>query len=173
MKRSNISRTISTFMMVVTLVCCFGTTTVLAAEPLDSILVANNVVEPRAGTETLPLGWHTISSKFTITGHNTTPVKTVQGRYLQLNYNISKNATSAPVAVRIKIKDYYTGTFIGNEDIFFISENPTSAKWGTINFDLGYAGRKVQIYTRIENTLTYNEISTPITFSNYQSYVYN
>ena len=174
MKKIKLSRIISIFMVAVSLMTNFGVATVFAAESNEPVkgVEADEIVEPRAGTETLPLGWYTISSKFSIKGHNTTPVKTVSGRYLKLDYDLTKSATSEPIAVRIKIKDYNTGQYIGGEDIFFVTQNATTTGCRTITFDLGYAGRRVQIYTYIENAWSYTEhTASLITFSNYKSYV--
>lgn len=176
MKTTKLSWNISTLMAIVTLISFLEPTTVFATE--DQIVSytseTTNAIEPRAGTETLPLGWYTISSRFNITGHNTTPVKTVRGRYLKLNYTITKPVTSEPIAIIVEVKDYNTGIKLGSSDVFFMNENSGTAKWETIEpYDLGYAGRKVQIYTRIDLGNSHKELSQAVTFTNYKSYVYN
>lgn len=175
MKKIKLSRNFAIIMAIMTLVCSLGTTTAFAAEPEGDVstVTETSAIEPRAGTETLPLGWYTISSKFSIRGHNTTPVKTVQGQYLRLSYNATKGATSEPLAILTRIKDYNTGEFIGGTDVFLISDKATTAGFTTIQFDLGYAGRKVQIYTYIQDARSATENTSLVTFTDYQSYVYN
>ena len=123
MKKIKFSRIISTLIVAASLITNYWTATVFASEAKEpaEIIEAADTLEPRAGTETLPLGWYTISSKFSIKGHNTTTVSSQ-----------------------------------------------------TIAFDLGYAGRKVQIYTYIENAWSSTEhTASTVTFTDYQSYVYN
>lgn len=176
MKKIKLSRMITTLMAIATLVCSFGTTNVFAAE-LDSentivetcdSIETSDIIEPRAGIETLPLGWHTISSNFTITGHNYTPVKTVEGRYLRIYYNSSSSTTDITLWGYIRILDYNTKEVL-NESPLLVGDGD----YRTAEVDLGTTGRKIQIYTVIINALTGEEVQRSVTFTNYQSYVHN
>lgn len=144
----------------------------MAAENSNFELAADNdIVEPRAGVETLPLGWYLISSSFTVTDYNYTPLKTVEGRYLKLRFKAVVDGEN-PLAVRIKIRDYDTKEFLDVDDaIFFMSNQSGDNTFTTAQFDLGYAGRKIQIYTQLESS--YDISGESVIFTNYQSYVYN
>lgn len=77
-----------------------------------------------------------------------------------------------PLAVRIKIRDYDTKEFLDVDDaIFFMSNQSGDNTFTTAQFDLGYAGRKIQIYTQLESS--YDISGESVIFTNYQSYVYN
>lgn len=84
MKKMKFFRAISTLMAVVTLATCLGMNPVLAAE-LDEVEAVEQQVEtessitPYSGVETLPLGDYLISSRFSVTGHNYSPVKNCTG----------------------------------------------------------------------------------------------
>lgn len=165
MKKIKFSRTIGMLMAIVTLVIGFSTKNVYAA-----------------GIETLPLNqWYTISNSFTVDDYNYTPMKTVQGRYLKLqfcskvNLDLDSKATEQ-VQVTIRIRDYNTKQFIPGA-VYTYTQPLVDITWGqakeTPTFDLGYAGRKVQIYTKISS---YNSSDTSVRvvdFTKYKSYSSN
>ena len=187
MNKINFSRILSVIMAIITMIGCMSTTPVYAAgEENSAVIEAENANigsanQPKSGVETLPLGWYTISDAFTIDDYNYTPVKTVQGRYMKLkfasrvNLSLDSHATTT-VLVTIKLRDYYTGAFIpGAEysytmplvDVLWQTPRETST------FDLGYAGRKVQIYTKISSYNSTDTSTRVVDFHNYQSYVSN
>lgn len=181
MKKIKFSRTIGILMSVVTLATCFCANPVFAAE-VDEVEVIEQQVEtessimPYAGTETLPLGWYTISSSFTIDGYNYTPCKTVQGRYMKLNFNCTNATTQTAysgIVIKIYIRDYNTKQIISGPYICTIANDGTY-NIETSTFDLGYAGRKVQIYTQLYSIKDYvDTMERSVLFTNYRSYVSN
>jgi len=179
MKKINFSRAIGTLMAVLTLVTCFGANTVFAAEVENKpeMVETTDSIVPYAGVETLPLGWYTISSDFTIDGHNYTPCKTVQGRYMKLNFNCTNATTQSAlsgVVIKIYIRDYNTQQLIPGASYICTIANDGTYNIETSTFDLGYAGRKVQIYTELSSIRDYADtMERSVRFTNYRSYVSN
>ncbi len=137
-------KVISLLLAVIMIVGVLPTAAMAAEVPAKG----EEVISPRAGTETLPYGWYDIGTFSFTGGGNLTPVKTVAGRYLSLEIayqQSSKDHNGNPIKLTIKIKDYNTGNIIATRD------------WGTVGggtyitahkekFDLGRTGRKVQIW---------------------------
>lgn len=175
MKKIKFSRAIGTLMAVVTLATCLGANPVFAAE-VDEVEVIDQQTEtegsiiPYAGTETLPLGYYTISSRFSITGHNYSPIKTVQGKYLKILYTATLNVEDFQLeSGRIKIIDANTKEVLSDSPL--ICGNGTGS-YQTLDTNLGYEGRKIQIYTVVTSS-NGQEVQNTVTFTNYQSYVHN
>lgn len=173
MTKTSVSRFIGAIALALVLLVGFTTTRAFAAEP-DNIF---GMVQPRSGVETLPLNtWYTISSHFSIDGHNYTPVKTVEGRYLKLNINtclsLDEDKGNGPVRVTIKIRDYNSRNFISGAVSTFTMERGVLMT-GQPVFDLGYSGRKIQIYTEITSLNSSDPATRVIDFYDYRSYSYN
>lgn len=172
MKKIKFSRAISTLIAVVTLATCFGTNPVFAAEVevTEQQAETESSIVPYAGTEPLPLGYYTISSRFSITGHNYSPVKTVQGKYLKILYSATLNVEDYQLeSGRIKIIDANTKEVLSDSPL--ICGNGTGS-YQTLDTNLGYAGRKIQIYTVVTSS-NGQEVQNTVTFTNYRSYVHN
>lgn len=125
-KRFN--RIISCIMVALMLITTLGVTNVYAA-----------------GVETFKLNKNYDVGAFTFTDGNTTPTKTVEGRYLYTYFNmtrasIDKGIASTPIKVTVDILDASTMQRIGGA-IYII--NPNSYIDGGFETDLGYAGRKI------------------------------
>ena len=129
------------------MVCCF-----MAAFMLLTTLGATSVyaaeVEPRAGEETFWLNNNYEVGSFTFSDRNTTPKKTVQGRYLYTYLNMTRSSSdqgisSSPIKVTVKILDASTLGQIGGVHTYII--NPNSYTNGGFETDLMYAGRQVYI----------------------------
>ncbi len=130
----------------------------------------------RAGQETLPLGLYLISKNFTITNNNLTPIKTVQGRYMRLIFSWSVSTEDKGLGgeiITIKIKDAETGNYIDNLTITDTVENKLLLAHFERTFDLGYAGRKIQIFTDVSSLGESNGHYRSADFYDYQSFVYN
>lgn len=127
---------------------------------LFSALGVSNIyaagIEPYAGVETFRLNNNYHVGSFTFTHNNTTPKKTVEGRYLYTYFNMrrassDKGVASTPIKVTVKILDASTLNQIGGGAVYIIQ--PNSYANGGFETDLGYAGR--QIYIKFEAT-SYN-----------------
>lgn len=181
MRTKKISRFIGMLMAVAMLVGSFSATNVFAAEPKKTVVtetVANDSGDAvtRAGTETLPLGWYLIQQHFTITNNNLSPVKTVSGRYMKLKFSWMVSTADKGLGgetITIKIKDATTGRYINNLTV----TDTVSDKWILMPFectyDLGYAGRKIQIFTDVSSSGSSNGNYRSADFYDYQTYVYN
>ena len=182
MKKIKFSRAIGTLMAVVTLATCLSANPVFAAE-VDEVKVIEQQAEtessitPYGGVENLPLGWYTISSQFSISGYNYTPCKTVKGRYLKLDFDSYVADRGGGIVALIEIRDYNTGQFIDNQYHFFTITKEHNEVFTphvtTKTFDLGYAGRKIQIYTKLVSMNDVDNFERTATFKNYKSYVSN
>lgn len=105
-------------------------------------------VEPRAGVETFWLNNNYHVGAFTFTRSNTTPKKTVEGRYLYTYLNMARSSSdqgvaSTPIKVTVTILDASTLNKIGNGATYIIQ--PNGYMNGGFETDLGYAGRQVYI----------------------------
>ena len=110
-------------------------------------------VETRAGVETFRLNNNYEVGAFTFSDRNTTPRKTVEGRYLYTYLNMTRSSSdqgiaSSPIKVTVRILDASTLKQIGGTHTYII--NPNSYMDGGFETDLGYAGR--QIYVKFEAT---------------------
>lgn len=99
-----------------------------------------------AGVETFKLNNNYFVGSFTFTCDNTTPTKTVQGRYLHTYLKMrrspdDKGIASTPIRVTVKILDASTLKQIGGTATYIIRPNTSSS--GSFETDLGYAGRKI------------------------------
>ena len=130
---------------------------VLAAVMLTSTMFSTNVfateehepltenVTPRAGEETLPIGYYSIGS-FTFRNTNLTPVKTVAGRYMQimLGYSVaSSDQGLGGIRLTVEVRDAYTGAVIGS---YQGTVERGATAYASPTFDLGYAGRKIRFF---------------------------
>lgn len=176
---------ISGLLMAVTMIfTCFGATTAFAAEVSPEVIAieetgeyANitNTVMPRAGEETLPLGWYLIEQHFTVTNDNLSPVKTVSGRYMTLKFNWMVATDDQGIGgeiVTIRLVDPDTQEFLTVPITTEVAD-----KWllvpFEVTFDMGYAGRRIQIYTDVSSNGTSNGHYRSATFYDYQTNVYN
>ena len=175
MKRKTLSKIFNILASVAIVVGSFTNTTVFAAEE-TSEPVTEITDEPiiTAGTETLPLGWYLITQHFTVYNDNLSPVKTVQGRYLKLKFNWMVADTDTGLGgeiITIQIRDAITGQTL------LTDTSSVSGKWilkpYEHEFDLGYAGRQIQIYTDVSSNGVSNGNYRSADFYNYQSYVHN
>lgn len=176
MRTKKISRFMGMLMSIVMLVGSFCANNVWAADPEETFTNDNSDVITRAGTETLPLGWYLIQQHFTITNNNLTRVKTVSGRYMKLKFSWMVSTEDKGLGgeiITIKIKDATTGKYIDNLTV----TDTVSDKWILMpfeyTFDLGYAGRKVQIFTDVSSSGSSNGHYRSADFYDYQTYVYN
>ena len=134
---------LSTLLVAIMLATTMIPTNVSAAT--SKKIVSENVT-PRAGEEVLPIGYHSIGS-FVFYNNNLTPVKTVEGRYLQLmlGYSVaSSDSGIGGIRLTVQIRDAYTGAVIGSYQ--GTVERGATTYATTQSFDLGYAGRKVRIF---------------------------
>lgn len=132
-----ITHRVACFLMALMLLCTAGFSTAYAAE-----------VEPYAGVETFRLNNNYDVGAFWFAGRNTTPRKTVEGRYLYTYLNMTRYSSdegiaSSPIKVTVKILDAGTLNQIGGTHTYII--NPNSYMDGGFETDLGYAGRQVYI----------------------------
>ena len=137
-KKKFISMLLATMMLVSTVF----PTNVFAAEKEESL---SENATPRAGVETLPIGYHSIGS-FTFRDTNLTPVKTVAGRYMQLvlAYSVaSSDQGLGGIRLTVQIRDAYTGAVI---DSYQGTVERGATAYATPSFDLGYAGRQIRIF---------------------------
>ena len=75
--------------------------------------------------------------------------------------------------ITIKIKDVETGNYIDNLTITDTVENKLLLAHFERTFDLGYAGRKIQIFTDVSSLGESNGHYRSADFYDYQSFVYN
>lgn len=99
-----------------------------------------------AGVETFKINNNYHVGTFTFTCDNTTPTKTVQGRYLYTYLEMKRSPSdqgiaSTAIKVVVKVLDASTLQQIGGDAIYIIAPNSTIS--GGFERDLGYAGRKV------------------------------
>ena len=102
-------------------------------------------ITPRAGEETLPIGYYSIGA-FTFRNTNLTPVKTVAGRYMQLvlAYSVaSSDQGLGGIRLTVQIRDAYTGAVIGS---YQGTVERGATTYAYPSFDLGYAGRRIQFF---------------------------
>lgn len=180
MKKMKLLKVVSTVMMVVNLVTGVGTTNVFAAEVdnTPNAIETDGDIETRAGVETLPLNkWHTISSSFSVAGYNYTPCKTVEGRYLKLDFDCYVGDSGGNIVALVQIRDYNTKELLNEQyHMFIITKNHDAVftpHVTTKTFDLGQANRKIQIYTKLVSADSVDNFERTATFKNYKSYVSN
>lgn len=183
MKTKFFTRAMGMMMAFVMLFGCFGTINAFAAESDTTVAVEDETPNDsgskpilKAGTETLPLGWYMIQQHFTITNNNLSPVKTVSGRYMKLKFSWMVSTQDTGLGgeiITIKIKDATTGNYISGLTV----TDTVSDKWILMpfecTFDLGYAGRKIQIFTDVSSSGSSNGNYRSADFYDYQTYVYN
>lgn len=182
MQKKRTNKIVAMFMVILMTISVFGNVTVFAAESKDSeIIVAesksenNNGISMLAGTETLPLGWYTISQSFTVTNNNLSPVKTVSGRYMKLKFSWMVATSDQGVGgaiVTIRLVDPSSGDYITVPVTSSVSDKWVLTTFEVI-FDLGYANRQIQIFTDVSSNGTSNGHYRSATFYDYQTYVYN
>lgn len=183
MKTRIFSRFVGMLTAIAMSVGCFGATTAFAAETETSVNSekevlteeSNNAIT-RSGPETLPLGWYLIEQHFTITNNNLSPVKTVEGRYMKLKFSWMVSTDDRGLGgevITIKFKDVDTGQYINSLTV----TDTVSDKWILMPFectyDLGYAGRRIQIFTDVSSSGASNGNYRSADFYDYQTYVYN
>ena len=115
---------------------------------LVMITTAGALSVSAAGVETFRLNDNYHVGSFSFTYGNTTPQKTVEGRYLYIYLNMIRSSSDAgvattPIKVTVTVLDAGTMQQIGNQAIYIIQ--PGSYMSGGFETDLGYAGRKVHI----------------------------
>lgn len=174
-------RLLSVIAVIAMILGCFSGSVAFASEPDESSVITSGStvatgVQPRAGEETLPLGWYLIEQHFTITNNNLTKVKTVQGRYLTLDFSWMVSTEDKGIGgeyLTIKIKDASTGQYISG----LVATDGVEDKWQLRTFqhtfDLGWAGRKIQIFTDVSSLGQSNGYYRAADFYDYMSYVYN
>lgn len=106
-----------------------------------------NTVISRAGVETLPYGQHSIGA-FTFTDTNLTPVKTVAGTKVQFLIGFRKASNDAgigQVKLKVQIRDA-SGSAIS--PVWEYTPDPDSIATSIVTpeLNLGYAGRRIQIW---------------------------
>ena len=142
MKTNRRKRFLGIVLAAVMLASTMLSTSVFAAEEHDTL--TENVV-PRAGEETLPIGYYSIGS-FTFRDTNLTPVKTVAGRYMQimLGYSVaSSDQGLGGIRLTVEVRDAYTGAVIGR---YQGTVERGATAYASPTFDLGYAGRRIQFF---------------------------
>ncbi len=120
----------------------FSANNVFAAEKNEPAVES---IKPRAGEETLPIGYYSIGA-FTFRNTNLTPVKTVAGRYMQLvlAYSVaSSDQGLGGIRLTVQIRDAYTGAVIGS---YQGTVERGATTYAYPSFDLGYAGRRIQFF---------------------------
>lgn len=101
-----------------------------------------------AGIETFWLNRNYHVGAFTFRDHNTTPKKTVEGRYLYTYFNMTRASSdggnaSTPITVTVTILDASSLRQIGGGATYVIPAGGYMN--GGFETDLGYAGRQVYI----------------------------
>lgn len=99
-----------------------------------------------AGVETFRLNNSYFVGSFTFTCDNTTPTKTVQGRYLRTYLTMKRSPSDKGVAttwirVTVKVLDASTLKQIGTTKTYLVP--PEGSVSAPFEVDLGYAGRKI------------------------------
>lgn len=99
-----------------------------------------------AGVETFKLNNSYFVGAFTFTCDNTTPTKTVQGRYLRTYLKMKRSPSDQGVSttwirVTVKVLDASTLKQIGSTETYLVPPDTTVS--GPFEVDLGYAGRKI------------------------------
>lgn len=183
MKTKKFSHFVGIALAITVLFGAFNPVTALATEKSESSVSkyesVTNVDETpvsRAGAETLPLGTYRISDLFTVTDSNLTPVKTVAGRYLQLNFWWRVSPYDKGISgeiITIKIKDANTGQYITNLVATDTTDSNSLYKYCKCTFDLGYSWRRIQIFTDVSSSGASNGNFRSAEFSQYNSTVYN
>lgn len=126
-----------------------------------------------AGEETLPYGWYEVGS-FSFTNYNLTPQKTVPGRYLALSILYSKptwDAGIGDVKLTIDVRDANTGVSItGKMDFGKVSDGNIKSFTQPV-IDLGYSGRKIQIWFDASSAGVSNGNYRSLTIHSFRTYV--
>ena len=146
MMKKGFKQRIIGLIMAVTLLTTLGVSNVYAAEvetPVNLETSAN--VEPRAGVEKFRLNKNYEVGSFTFTNKNTTPTKTVEGRYLYTYFKMAwtssdKGVSTTPIRVTVEVLDAATKKNITTK--YYII-NPKGSVDGGFETDLKYAGRKI------------------------------
>ena len=142
MKIKRRKRFLSILLAAVMLTSTMFSVNALAAEKNESVTES---ITPRAGEETLPIGFYSIGS-FTFRNTNLTPVKTVSGRYMQLmlGYSVaSSDQGIGGIRLTVEVRDAYTGAVIGT---YQGTVERGNTEYASQTFDLGYAGRRIQFF---------------------------
>ncbi|MCI9286474.1 MAG: hypothetical protein HFJ57_00525 [Clostridia bacterium] len=149
-------RKMSFLLATMMLVCSMFSTTAFAAEPENASAVeaeTEDSVIMRAGAET----WYTGSAmvgEFTMTGRNTTPVKTMgnSGTLSIFGFYSEFIGETGPVTLTVQIKEAYTGkvlasTVANNQESrgFAVSTNVTAGQKVQIYFKTNEGSRKVDV----------------------------
>ncbi len=140
---------IATFLVALMMLCTMGTSVAYAAEvETPETTETSGDVETRAGVETFYLNNNYEVGSFTFSGNNTTPKKTVQGRYLYTYLKMKRassdaGSSSSSIKVTVKILDASTLNQIGSSKTYIIK--PGSSIDGGFETDLGRTGRKIYI----------------------------
>ena len=142
MKTKRRKRFLSILLATVMLTSTMFSVSAFAAEKNEP--AAENIT-PRAGEETLPIGYYSIGA-FSFRDTNLTPVKTVAGRYMQLvlAYSVaSSDQGLGGIKLTVQIRDAYTGAVIGS---YQGTVERGATTYAYPSFDLGYAGRRIQFF---------------------------
>ena len=134
------------------------------------VKVDNSVT--RAGVETLPYGWYDIGA-FTFTDCNYTPVKTVQGSVVSFSFLFKKASIDAglgPVKLTVQICDENCNPISPKWVYSLNSENDIQGIM-TPDFNLGYTGRKIRIFTDASSVGASNGNYRSIDVLSFSSYV--
>lgn len=137
---------VASFLIALMMVTTLGVSNVYAAE-IENPVNENTSegIETRAGVETFYLNRNYEVGSFTFTDKNTTPVKTVQGRYLYTFFKMRRASSdrgiaSTPIVVTVEVLDASTMANLKTSKYYL---DPTGSLEGGFETDLGYAGRRI------------------------------
>lgn len=163
---------IMAFAMVLIMVLVSLPVSAYAAENDSDAQGSEQITVARSGVEVLPYGSYEIGN-FTFTDCNYTPVKTVEGSVISLSLLFKKASIdqgTGPVKLTIQICDENCNP-ISPKWTYSMSENSVMMGATTPDFDLGYAGRKIRIFTDASSVGASNGHYRSITFDYFGSYV--
>ena len=145
---------------------------VLAAETTGIEQETSENGNARAGVETLPYGTYGIGP-FTFIDNNLTPVKTVAGSTVSFRIVFQKASQDqgiGPVKLTVQIRDIY-GNAISDKWVYPLSSDNEIKSITTPEINLGYTGRKIQIWFDASSVGASNGNYRSIYVSSFTAYV--
>lgn len=162
-------------MSLIVAVSMCGISTVFAAEYTNAendCISSMNLPMPRAGTEILPKGIYFIGG-FTFTNDNLTPVKTVEGSKIAFSISFRKASIDTGIGnvkLKFQVRDI-NGSALSPVMEEVANTDGSVATLATDYIDLGYPGRKIQLWMDASSTGTSNGNYRSIEIYNWCSFV--
>lgn len=166
---------VAVVMTVLTALSMCNPTAVFAADTTNTVVdesLSANSIQPRSGTETLPIGIYLIGG-FTFTNNNLTPVKTVEGSQISFSVSFKKAARDAGIGnvkLKFQVRDTYGNAL--SPVIEQVANTDGSPAFLTMDYiNLGYSGRKIQLWMDASSTGQSNGNYRSIEVINWTSFV--